>query len=496
MGFFKDIKKAIKGESLALSSPSAPPGKEPSERSIYQARQNFGVNFGSLFVLEKYIFDSFFIDNTNYELDAVKALVKKDGIEETRRKFEAHWTTYCSDNDWNWLRDKGVQSIRIPIGYWIVAGGSFTDDTSFEKVKGVYENAWDILKSNYIEKAKEFNISILIDLHAVPKGANTGDHSGERFETPGFWQSHSAIKSAVDACNFMAGDLQQYDNISGIQIVNESCFDEHAKGQMKYYTKAVDAIRDVNKEIPIIISDGWWPDQWVKFLGDRTNGRIGASGIVIDHHVYRCFSEEDKSKEIDQIIQDLDGNILSGLSGEADFIIGEYSCVIDGQTWDRSNCNREEKVCEFGQRQSKIFKERAKAGTYFWTFKFEHGDGGEWGFKPMIERNCIPTRQTEAQIPSKDDYERVFNEHYEGHQKYWQTQNPNESYEFWRYKEGFVTGWADATAFAKFENSRIGRVVAWKQARLEEHIKARGESKFLWQWIAGFHEALSYFDSL
>lgn len=496
MGFLDDIKRAVKGESLTQALPAAPLGKEPSVKSIYQSRQNFGVNFGSLFVFEKYIFDDIFIDNTSFELDAIKALIKRDGSESTRLKLEKHWKSYCSDEEWNWLKQRGVQSIRIPIGYWVVNNGNFTKGTSFEKVREVYQNAWNILKSHYIEKAKDYKISVLVDLHALPKGANTGDHSGEKFEEPGFWSSHDAIKLAVEVCRFMGQDLQQYDNVSGIQIVNESVFDEQAKGQMKYYTKAINAIRDVNGEVPIIISDGWWPDQWVKFLEEKTNKKIGASGVVIDHHVYRCFSENDRSKTPDAIINELNGSVLSGLSAEADFIIGEYSCVLDTNTWKKCNVKREDKVQEFGQRQSQIFKERAKTGYYFWTFKFEHGDGGEWGFKPMIERSCIPSRPVSIQTPLQNDYENIFNEHYRNHQTYWQSQNPQESYEFWRYREGFVTAWADAVAFARFDNSRIGRVVAWKQARLEEHIRARGDSKFIWQWLAGFHEALSYFNSL
>ena len=70
--------------------------------------------------------------------------------------------------------------------------------------------------------------------------------------------------------------------------------------------------------------------------------------------------------------------------------------------------------------------------------------------------------------------------------RYWNAQNPHEFYEHWRYKEGFTTGWADCTEFSKFGNSRIGRKCAWKAARLQEHISARGNSRFIWEWEQGF----------
>jgi aryl-phospho-beta-D-glucosidase BglC (GH1 family) len=497
MGLFGDIKKAMgNSQSISPAAPAAPPGQAPTERAIYQSRQNFGVNFGSLFVLEKYIFDEMFIDGAGVELDAIKNYVNKNGIAETRNKMEQHWLNYCSDNDWAWLKEKGIQSVRIPIGYWIVSGGLFTKGTSFESISSVYINAWNIFKQHYIEKAKAYQISILVDLHALPKGANTGDHSGEWFNEAGFWRDNHTIDLAVSICTFIARDLKNYDNISGIQIVNESVFDNDAVGQKKYYTQAINAIRYENLDVPVVISDGWWTDQWIKFLNKSSKGNSGNLGIVIDDHIYRCFSADDKKKRVEQIINDLHHTVLNGLSEEADILIGEYSCVLDTHSWDNSKgVSRDEKVREYGNRQVEIFKDKAKAGFYFWTYKFQNGDGGEWGLCPMIDRGCIPTRNSFASLPSQQDFDAIFNEAFQNHINYWRSQNPNEKYEFWRYQEGFITAWNDAATFANFNNSRIGRIVAWKYTRRDEHIKARGNNRFLWQWDAGFQEALDRFNA-
>lgn len=78
MGFLKGLKRTVFDQSsIVPSAPAAPQGKPPSERSIYQSRENFGVNFGSLFVLEKYIFDEMYIDGTTVELDAIAKYVEK-----------------------------------------------------------------------------------------------------------------------------------------------------------------------------------------------------------------------------------------------------------------------------------------------------------------------------------------------------------------------------------------------------------------------------------
>jgi aryl-phospho-beta-D-glucosidase BglC (GH1 family) len=497
MGIFGDLKRAIGSDSIVAAAPAAPVGAPSNERSIYQSRKNFGVNFGSLFVLEKYIFDGMYIDGAEAELDAIENNVKKYGVDQTRTKMEDHWQNYCSDDDWKWLNERGIQSVRIPIGYWTVNGGSFAKDTHFEKIAAVYSNAWEILKKNYIEKAKQFNISILVDLHALPKGANTGDHSGEKFSKAGFWDDNHAIDLAVQVCSFIAKDLRHYDNISGIQIVNESVFDNHPSGQKKYYTKAINSIRKEDPAVPVVISDGWWPEQWVDFLDKSSQSNIGSLGVIIDDHVYRCFSNDDKGKRVESIIEDLNPSVLpNDCSNKADFLIGEYSCVLDTQSWEKSSgCDRDHQVRCYGNKQAEIFVRKAKAGYYFWTYKFQYGDGGEWGLVPMMNKGCIPSRCTAPPSQSQQDFDSALNEHYEQHKNYWQSQNANEKYEFWRYKEGFTTGWADAVEFAKLDNSRIGRVVAWTYSRKGEHIQARGGSGFLWQWDSGYSEALQAFDS-
>lgn len=480
------------GGSIPACEFDTPIGSKPSEKTIYQYRQNFGVNFGSLFVLEKYIYGDMFIENTGVELDAIKKCVKKDGVDKTREKLENHWNTYCTDDDWRWLKSKGVQSVRIPIGYWMVDGAKFADGTSFDKLSKVYVNAWNILIEKYIKKAAQYHISILVDLHAVPKGANTGDHSGEKFTKPKFWDSSKWISHTCTMLSFMAKELAKYDNVSAIQVVNEAPFYDDPSYPGKYYRNAIQKIREENTTIPIVISDGWWPGGCVNWLNKY--GGSGKLGVVIDDHVYRCFSDEDKQKCAGDLISGLEHTVLpDNVGDQADFIIGEYSCVLDSQTWDKTQDDRSEKVKEYGRKQVETFKTKADTGCYFWCYKFQYGDGGEWGFRPMVESGSIPTRNESVSLPSDGQFQDTLNNLLSQHEQYWNSQNPNEHYEHWRYKEGFTTAWQDCMEFAKFDNSRIGRICAWKEGRRNQHIQSKGSSGFLWEWDQGFQKALDIF---
>lgn len=496
---FDNLKIKSKGSNVTIAGPVVQPGKKPNTRQIYQNRENFGVNLGACFVLEKWIYHELFGD-TSVELEAVKQLVKKSGKDEARDKFENHWKNYMNDGDWNWLQDHGVTAVRVPLGYWEIDGGKYAKHTKFEKyAKDVYKNAWSIFKSEFIEKANEKGIAVLIDIHGLPGGANGDSHSGEKEGgSAEFWGNQTLQLQMCDMMKFIAQDVKNYDNIAGIQIVNESEFANDPKRQRYYYGAAINLIREADSTIPVVISDGWWPDQWVKWVQEKQ--KDGNIGVVIDHHVYRCASDDDKKKSPKQIINDLDGDVLTNLTDDgkgADFMIGEYSCVLDGQSWDKDNANakRDDFVKDFGHKQIEVFDQRAGFGSFFWTFKFQAGNGGEWDFKTMTNNNVIvnPINFKGKSVPDDGKRDEILNGEFEGHKRWWDENSPQETFEHDRYKEGFLAGWNDCKEFAQFNGSILGRKEAWKAARLQEHIKDKGKGKHLWEWEHGFDTAIRKF---
>lgn len=497
---FDKLKLKSKGSSITAADPVVKAGAEPTKKLIYQSRRNFGVNIGACFVLEKWIFHELFPEGTDCELDAVTKVVKDKGKDGAREAFENHWINFMNDDDWKWLQEHKVTSIRVPLGYWDVDGGKFTNGTRFSKVKDVYQNAWKIFKEKFVEPAGSHGISVLVDIHGLPNGANGNDHSGEKSGgEAGFWNSGDMQLLVCDMLRFIAKDLKKYDNICGIQIVNESEFANNAKRQERYYAAAINLIREHDKDIPVIISDGWWPDQWAKWV-QSNQGEGQSLGVVIDHHCYRCFSDDDKKKSPRQITEDLDKDLLTNLNnnGEGvDLMVGEYSCVIDGESWKRDGAQdqRDNFVVDYGRKQSTLLSQRATFGSYFWTFKFQSGNGGEWDFKTMVNKGAIEPLTVKDSVPDENTRNERLDHQFKAHCDYWNNQNPKEKYEHDRYKQGFEAAWNDATAFAKFNGSTIGRVYPWKIARLQEHIKKHGSLKHLWEFEQGYESGLAEFAS-
>ncbi|CUS21576.1 LAQU0S03e05732g1_1 [Lachancea quebecensis] len=463
-----------------------------SKKDIYRNRYNYGVNFGSLFVLESYIFHDLFEEGGDNEHDAVAAMVKKHSAEEVAKKLQSHYDNYVSDEDWNWLKNEaGVTAIRLPIGYWHVGNGKFiTSGMKFHDLQKVYEAAkpWDYVRK-IIQQAGKHDIGVLVDLHGLPGGANGDAHSGEsNGGSAKFFSNHDYVKAIVDdLIPFVVKDVcTTNENVIGLQVVNEAAFSNSASHEKKFYAKAIKAVQSLDDSLPVVISDGWWPDQWADWLHENKL----VNNVVIDSHIYRCFSDEDKKKSARQLTDELPKSI-DYPHEKADYMVGEFSCVIDEESWKRTKEPRDECVACYGKKQVEVLRKKASWGWFFWTFKFQEGDGGEWGFQTMVDRGCIPKRPRVD--PSIDDAK--VKSLVEEHAKYWKEKGGDKP-ETWRFEEGLKTAADDVLAFNNFDHSRVGRTNFFKNLRRSQHIAAKGDSKNVWEWEQGYDKGLSEFNKV
>ena len=458
------------------------------EKTIYRFRYNTGVNLGSLFLLEKWIWDDLFDRGGEYEFDAVNNQKRATSAADVARKLNSHYNTYINRLDWNWLKDDAnVTALRVPIGYWHVDNGAFLDGLPYSPLSDVYAMAkpWDVLKKLIVE-ARKHGIGILIDLHGLPGGANTGVHSGFHNTSPEFFNNGTYVDIVTTKIlPFIVRDVCVSNvNCIGLQVVNEAFFDNVAQPQKHYYYWSIKNLDKIDKTLPIIISNGWWDQQFADWLEDT---RL-TTRAVIDSHVYRCYSDADKALNARQIIDNLEPTVALPRN-TADFMVGEYSCVLDEETWNKTRGNRDNWIRKFGQKQTSVFQNVSSWGWFFWTLQFRHGDGGEWGFIPMSNKGNIPKRPNNSLNISEERIRKIVDDHV----RFWKDRG-GDYMEHWRYEDG-VRGVADdIKAFARFDNSRLGRWLTWKMWRREEYIARRGNSEYMWEWDHGFKRGLEEFN--
>ena len=365
----------------------------PTQQDVVRYRYQHGTNLGSVFVLEKWLTGHMYPEGAeSAELAAVTGNIKQSGLDAARQKFENHWRTYVSDGDLDWLINEAHcrshlstlvfstvlisqgNSVRLPIGYFTL-GPAYCNHTPFASASGVYENAWAAVRE-LVARCYSRGIGVLLDLHALPGGANNGDHSGTNSGKAELWHNRSNLELATRCLLFMAKEASHMDGVVGIQLCNEA--EWNAKGMYEWYDSTIAQMAGVDYTMPLYISDAWNLDSAAKYSNGKNSLNAEKSNpIVIDTHLYWCFDDKDKQKsphdichEVPSKMNALDGHEGSVVDhGAAQVVIGEYSCVLAEDCWNKcGGDSKENLVKRFGQVQSQRHQNKS-GGSFFWTYR-------------------------------------------------------------------------------------------------------------------------------
>ncbi|EME89117.1 glycoside hydrolase family 5 protein [Pseudocercospora fijiensis CIRAD86] len=479
-----------------------------TSQDVVRYRYHHGCNIGSIF---RWLTPSMFAEGHqgSSELAAAETWVKQLGMDGARQRFEHHWRDYVSDADLDWLRDVAkCTTIRLPIGFYDL-GPRFCEKSAFKNVAPVYVNAWQAIK-DLIQRCHCRGIGVLIDVHALPGGANGGEHSGTNSGKAEFYHSRKYTKLATECICFIAQDTRGIGGIAGIQIVNEAEWD--APGLYDWYSDVLNEVSQIDTAVPIYISDGWDLGRGAAWAQSRNAvSNRHSNPVVVDTHLYWCFTDADQQKSPQQIT----GEVWSKLSeleikdgsvhdrGAVQAIIGEYSCVLGDASWAKGGGEPKEQLARaFGNAQSQRYQQRA-GGSFFWTYRMDWMDGGEWGFKQMTNQHAIipPASLMASDIQGRIENAQGQRDFRRGstwgcHCSYWDGNHPGE-YEHWRFEAGWNVGWNDAMAFFQARSQsgheggdKIGMLDLWVLKRIRESGQG---GKFIWEFEQGLRQGVRDF---
>ncbi|KAJ7230653.1 glycoside hydrolase family 5 protein [Mycena pura] len=86
----------------------------------------YGVNLGSWLVLESWMLPQEWLDMGGQQCDECSSCIATEFAfakafpDTVDKKFEEHWLSWFNEDDVNALVDAGINTVRIPLGYWIV----------------------------------------------------------------------------------------------------------------------------------------------------------------------------------------------------------------------------------------------------------------------------------------------------------------------------------------------------------------------------------------
>lgn len=155
-------------------------------------------------------------DNQISELDIASGWGSTDNA---RAVLERHWDTFINESDFQYLASIGINTVRLPIGYWSL-GPDFCQDTPYAPVADVYQNSWSRIVRT-INLAGSVGIGVLVDLHGAPGSQNGQQHSGISDGATNLFDNPQYVNQTVTVLTYLMRQLAWTTNVIGIQLLNE-----------------------------------------------------------------------------------------------------------------------------------------------------------------------------------------------------------------------------------------------------------------------------------
>lgn len=254
-----------------------------------------GVNLGNWLVLEKWMSPALFEGTTAEDEYYLPTQLSPEAHE---ARIKIHRSEYITERDFVTIKSMGMESVRIPVPYFI-----FGDRKPFIGCIEELDKAF-----NWAEK---YGLTILIDLHTVPLSQNGFDNGGISGVCK--WaQNPDEVEFALSVLERLAKRYGNRKGLFGIQPLNEPITEnmwetmdiqnryapadqEMAKGSApitmkflrQFYLDACDRISAyMPKDKYVVIHDGFELMEWKDFMQEEKY-----SNVILDTHQYLMVAE-------------------------------------------------------------------------------------------------------------------------------------------------------------------------------------------------------------
>lgn len=409
-----------------------------------------------------------------------------------------------------WLASTGINTVRIPFGYYHFLPGQadksvqdLISGTEYEKYASVYVGAWSRIEKA-IQIAAQHGIGVLVDLHGAPGGQNSDDHCGSGGK-PELWDGMSSSKNqkkTIAILVALAKAVSQYDNVVGLELLNEPKNNGRLQG---FYE---DAIKEIQKaggpavSLPLYLGDAWDLNHYSNWASSQANA---GTFLVVDHHLYRCFTKEDHSTSASEHARRVHPsgngpthNMLKGASSKlgGSLIVGEWSSALNPGSLQGQDQHAAQK--EWGQAQLAQFTS-SLGGNFYWTLKKEGSQDAGWCLYTAIEQGVIPANvgriAGNTPPPSDEHAQQAHKQAHSAHTDYWNKNGaPGDHNQF---SQGFQQGWQDAASFYGNTQNIIGFTGQWAKVRTEAWKRTAGgdAAETAWEFEHGCQQAVAAFNA-
>ncbi|KAE8383441.1 putative glucan endo-1,6-beta-glucosidase B [Aspergillus bertholletiae] len=346
-----------------------------------------GVNLGAQFVFEPWIamtaWSEIGCGGQESEFDCVMKL----GQDAANEAFAKHWKSWITEDDIDEIRRFGLNTIRIPVGYWIYEDLVYRDSEYFPR-GGLA----------YLEKlcgwASDAGLYIIIDLHGAP-GAQVAKNAftGQFANTPGFYVDFQ-FQRALEFLEWMAirvHTLHSFRNVGMLEIVNEPVQNPEATATLRshYYPNAFRSIRRIEGALGIDRKD---------YLHIQMMDASWGAGNPHEHltdDYYAAYDNHRYLKWDPRVGVSKDSYIQTSCNDQVvtnwPAIVGEWSLGVPDNVQETPEWKPYANLDFYKKWFAAQVKNYEKhQGWIFWTWKTQLGEY-RWSYRDAVKAGVIPT---------------------------------------------------------------------------------------------------------
>jgi glucan 1,3-beta-glucosidase len=326
------------------------------------------VNLGGWFVLERWMSPSLFQDSTS------KARCETSFVTHhphPKQALEQHWKTWITKEDLQWIKNQGLNVVRIPIPWWLFPN----------QFPSVFPYVSPLI---YIDQAMddchEVGLQVMLDLHTAPGSQNGFDNGG----IDGVLSWHLDPKNidvTIEVLAQIASRYKMHPALHSIQALNEPHWTIDLAILQDFYLRTYHRLRSILKpETFLVFHDGFRMKPWFDFFAKHT-----LKNVILDVHLYQCF--DDKFNKMDAttflqypltLLPD-----LQNMETVVPIVVGEWSLGAKSIDYEQGRHAFEQ---AYANAQLNVFYQIT--GWIFWSYKIEEPNSG-WNFRSLVQRGII-----------------------------------------------------------------------------------------------------------
>ncbi|MGA2870683.1 MAG: glycoside hydrolase family 5 protein [Verrucomicrobiota bacterium] len=327
-----------------------------------------GVNLGGWLVLESWMVpDLYRGTDAPDEYSLCLALGNK-----AKSRLDRHRDTFITAADFRWIKDCGLNAVRLPVGYW-----------ALEAPKPYVENARFI--DFALEQCSQNGLKLLLDLHGAPGSQNGWDHSGRSGPIDWPKDPHN-IQETLRILESFGQKYGHHPALCGIELLNEPRDVVPLEILQQFYLDAYARLRKtVDPQVAIVFHDSFRPFAWEKFMQAPA-----FDNVILDTHLYQCFNEKDKvrtAREQLEFALNRKETLDRMQREELPTIVGEWSLSLPNRAMRGLSPLQVTSVTR-AYADTQLLNYEGTHGWFFWSYKL--AAPSEWHFRHCVECGWLP----------------------------------------------------------------------------------------------------------